>query len=68
MSPLTETPMATTQAGAARAGVALGSLIDADPALETAQLMDLQNRQARRAGLTNANRAPKTLLSLFGNA
>jgi hypothetical protein len=55
-------------AGAARAGGALGSLIDADPAREMAQLLDLQNRQTRRAAHSKAHHAPQTLLSLFGDA
>jgi hypothetical protein len=51
-----------------RAGGSLGSLIDADLALETTQLMDLQNLQSRRALQSQVSPAPQTLLSLFGDA
>jgi hypothetical protein len=55
-------------AGAARPVGALGWLIDADPVRETAQLLDLRNRQSRVAAPTTANRTPQTLRSLFGDA
>jgi hypothetical protein len=35
---------------------------------ETAQLLDLRNRQSRVAAPTTANRTPQTLRSLFGDA
>jgi len=58
----------TAPADAIRATGANGSLIDADLTRETAQLLDLQNRQRRRAALSDATPAPRTLLSLFGDA
>jgi hypothetical protein len=64
------TTMATETAPAdvVRNSGAIGWLIDADLARETAQLLDLQNRQRRRAALSDATPAPRTLLSLFGGA
>jgi hypothetical protein len=51
-----------------RTAGANGWLIDADLTREPAQLLDLQNRQRRRAALSDATPAPRTLLSLFADA
>jgi hypothetical protein len=58
----------TAPADAVRTVGAIGSLVDADLGRETAQLLDLQDRQRRRAASSNATHAPRTLLSLFGSA
>jgi hypothetical protein len=56
-------------AGFSQTGSALGSLIDTDLTRESARLTDLQNRQRLAGGpLSNTNRTPRTLLSLFGYA
>jgi hypothetical protein len=56
-------------ADAAPAASHLGPLGDADMAKELAQLTALQNRQALGGESPSAlNRAPQTLLSLFGQA
>jgi hypothetical protein len=68
LSDLATTGTAAAPADAVRTGGAIGSLIDADLTRETAQLLDLQDRQRRRAALSDATPAPRTLLSLFGDA
>ncbi len=61
-----------TESGPAEAGPTashLGPLGDADLAKELAQLTALQNRQALGGeSPSGMNRAPQTLLSLFGQA
>jgi len=64
-----ETALAeAAHSGSTHSGSALGSLIDTDLAKESAQLMELQNRQRLDGdSQSNTNRAPQTLLSLFGH-
>jgi hypothetical protein len=70
LAPLSGAPTTTLHASpaATRAAGAVGSLLDADLALETAQLTDLHIRQSHKAAVSKANPTPQTLLSLFGDA
>jgi hypothetical protein len=46
---------------------ASGSLGDADPAREAAQLADLQTRQQLATPASNSGRTPQMLRTLFGH-
>ncbi len=64
--PTGEAVAAPADCGQAPRAQSAGSLTDADPMRETAQLTDLRNRQSAQGA--DAGCTPRTLLSLFGSA